>query len=110
MIDEMERKGRIDKKRRQKLLGENFRQRWFGLANAVGVPLDRYNDPHKAIWNIFEIRDDLFHVNYDELNEKLSKLGHYDYFTRFVNAMDDYNVQLRKEASNPEVLMIGKFE
>lgn len=111
MIDEKVKEKKISEKEGGKLKrNENFRQRWVGLANRVGVPLDMQKEPHKVIWELFEIRDAIFHMRFDELKEKLSYLSDYNYFTRFVNAMDDYNVKLRNEPSSADVLKIGRFD
>jgi hypothetical protein len=66
-----------------------------------------------VIKELHDIRNNLFHVNHDELKKQLDKIGTdkvLDYFVRFVDAMESMNVLLERggrTSPKKEVLKIA---
>ena len=90
------------------------KQKWFLLPALAQKPnrLTATSGPHQAVAQLCDLRNDLMHVRYDRLAEKLpTSQTALSYFARFVEAMEDMNVVLgRHENPLPEVLKIGQFQ
>jgi hypothetical protein len=90
------------------------KQKWFLLPTLAGKPnrLTAISGPHQAVAQLCDLRNNLMHVQYDRLGEKLpSPETALSYFERFVEAMEDMNVVLgRHDSPLPEVLKIGRFQ
>jgi hypothetical protein len=69
--------------------------------------------PHQAIAMICDLRNDLMHVKFEELTNKLPKpYTLLSYFENFVKAMEDMNVVLQRDRPTgplKEVLDMGRF-
>ena len=114
LIDEFVETGKISRD-----LGEAARwlptkQKWFLLPTLAGVPnqLDSSAGPHQAIAQLCDLRNHFLHVNYQAMKQHLPAGGTMvSYFSRFVEAMEDMNVVLKRDRDKPkpEVLKIGQF-
>jgi hypothetical protein len=82
--------------------------KWFLLPKLAGKPvqLDSSKLPHQAIAQICTLRNQLVHVDYTGLHNKLpTKAQTLGYFRGFVEAMTDMNVVLgRWSAPQPAVV------
>jgi hypothetical protein len=86
------------------------KEKWALLPKLSGKTTDVSFDhpPHQAISELCGLRNDLFHVNYNQLVEKLpSPRKAVSLFNHFVEAMEDMNVILgRHPEPDPNVLSI----
>jgi hypothetical protein len=92
------------------------KHKWFLIPTLAGVPnhLSSSSGPHQAVAQLCDLRNDVLHVNYSGLKDKLPNSGGLlSFFRRFVEAMEDMNVLLGKggrTTPKPEVLRFGTFE
>ena len=108
----------INNKQAESFSHLNFKQQWLILPVINMKPhskdkIDFSEYPHKVIKELHDIRNDLFHVNYDILKARLDKIDSdtiLEYFVQFVEAMEDMNVVLERgiTKARPEVLEIAK--
>ncbi len=90
------------------------KHKWFLIPALAGIPasLNSASGPHQAIAQLCDLRNDFLHVNYQGLKQRLPAAGTMlSYFRRFVEAMEDMNVVLKRDRNGPkpEVLKIGQF-
>ena len=90
------------------------KEKWFLLPSLAGktAKLSSASQPHQAIAQICDLRNDIMHVKFDEIAKKLPAVGTVEgYFRGFVAAMEDMNIVLGRDITSPrpEVLSKGKF-
>jgi hypothetical protein len=89
------------------------KHKWFLLPTLAGVSksLDSAKPPHQAIAQICALRNDLMHVDYAKLQQRLPTPNTaLSLFANFVAVMEDMNVVLGRIAkARKEVLDIGQF-
>lgn len=90
------------------------KEKWFLLPALAGkkTQLSAATQPHQAIAQICDLRNEIMHVKFDEIARKLPAVGTIEsYFKGFVEAMEDMNVVLERgvPAPRPEVLAKGRF-
>jgi len=93
----------------------NFKQQWLILSMIGMIKTTNTYDikqyPFEVIKKLHKIRDGLFHVNLNNLKKELDGIESDEilrYFVDFVKAIDDMNVLIRGDKSNPNVLRIAK--
>ena len=114
LIDELVETGKISADLGDAARWLPTKQKWFLIPTLAGVSnrLDSSSGPHQAIAQLCDLRNDFLHVNYQAMKQRLPAPGTMvSYFRRFVEAMEDMNVMLRRERNGPkpEVLKIGQF-
>lgn len=90
-----------------------LKHKWFLIPQLAGVSnkLDSDHGPHQSISQICHMRNPLLHVDYEELKRKLpSPKTTLSYFSRFIEAMEDMNVVLKRiDEPRNRVKNIGLF-
>ena len=111
LIQECKEEKYIDDKQAESFSHLNFKQQWLILPVIKMKPhckskIDFKKYPHMVIKELHDIRDNLFHVNHNQLKKQLDKIDSdtvINHFINFVDAMEDMNVLLerggRKEPS-----------
>ena len=113
LITELEEKGKISKDMAYAAMRLPPDKKWFLLPvlTKVRKTLDSGVMPHQAISEICSLRNDLIHVKFTKLKDKLPPSGKtLILFKNFVAAMENMNVvlnRIRKERR--KVLEIGEF-
>lgn len=116
LIEELFEAGNISKEVARAARRLPPREKWFLIPTLAGsdVKLSADSGPHQAVAQLCELRNDVVHVDYTRLHGKLPKpnamLSH---FERFVEAMEDMNVILKRadrDGPLPQVISLGKFE
>ena len=89
------------------------KQKWFLLPTLAGKSstLKSSSGPHQAVAQICDIRNDLMHVQFTNIIDRLpSAETMVSYFQRFIEAMEDMNVILgRISKARQEVVAIGEI-
>jgi hypothetical protein len=114
LIDELMDRGKLTPDEARAAQQLSIQHKWFLLPKLAGIDkkLDTNSGPHQAIAEICRLRNDLLHVKYTSLlNKKLpSPSKALSLFERFVEAMEDMNVILRRHRkANKAVIDLGKF-
>ena len=118
LIQECKEDGFIDDNKAKSFSHRNFEHQWLKLPVINMKPhsqdkIDFNEYPHKVIKELHDIRNNLFHVNYNELKTQLDKIASdklLEYFVQFVEAMEGMNVILERDGrteAKPEVLEIA---
>lgn len=115
LIDELVEEGKITQDVADAARWLPTKHKWFLIPRLAGVQsdLDSSAGPHQAVAQICDLRNDIIHVNYQRLKEKLpSPNTVLTYFKRFIEAMEDMNVILGRDIQAPrkKVLDIGDFD
>ena len=114
LIDELAEEGRLSKDTARAAKWLPTKEKWFllpGLAGK-GIQLNAATQPHQAIAQICDLRNEIMHVRFAEIARKLPAVGTIEgYFMGFVEAMEDMNIVLKRgvSAPRPEVLAKGRF-
>jgi hypothetical protein len=115
LIDELVEEGKITQDVADAVRWLPTKHKWFLIPSLAGVQsaLDSSAGPHQAVAQICDLRNDIIHVNYQRLKEKLpSPNTVLSYFKKFIEAMEDMNIILGRgiQAPRKEVLDIGDFD
>ena len=114
LIDELAEDGGLSKDTARAAKWLPTKEKWFLLPALAGkgIQLSAAIQPHQAIAQICDLRNEIMHVRFDEIVRKLPAVGTIEgYFMGFVEAMEDMNVVLERgvPAPRPEVLAKGRF-
>jgi len=105
----------LSKTKENELRHQPLSEEWKALPSVFkqNFDVDFSKNPHKSVKSLSDLRNDLFHVNYGYLKNKLDELTSdqvLNLFVNFVDAMEDMNVQLKRggiKNARPEVLRIA---
>ena len=114
LIDELEDRGKLTRDEARAAQQLPTQHKWFLLPKLAGInkQLDPNSGPHQAIAEICALRNDLLHVKYASLLRKKlpSPSKALNLFARFVEAMEDMNVTLRRHKKVRKIVLdLGKF-
>jgi hypothetical protein len=113
LIDELVERGRVSEEEANAIQRLNPRQKWFLLPKLYGSRKKLRSDvaPHQAVVEICALRNELVHVNFRRLNDRLPKSAKMlSLFEQFVKAVADMNVILRRTRRvQKRLVRIGKF-
>jgi hypothetical protein len=97
LVHEEHEEGRLSRRERDAMLRLPLEHRWFLLPRITGRrrQLSSDGEPHEAIAQICAARNDLVHVRFAELRQRLPNVGEMvGLYNDFIRAMEDMNVVL----------------